>query len=185
MKEETIDGKKFEVSEEQLESYADLLEVYGYKVQRPPRGVKDEYTFDRAWNLYEKKVGSKDKLKRIWNRMSKRDRKAATEHIPAYVLSTPDKHYRLNFQTFLNQKRWSDELMSEKPKGEKEEKTNIEKLLEDSRVEDEETKRHEKRQRIYRMIEAVKENPESMMRDVLCGMYNNGLLKELNIDWKP
>ena len=54
MKEETIDGKKFEVSEEQLESYADLLEVYGYKVQRPPRGVKDEYTFDRAWNLYEK-----------------------------------------------------------------------------------------------------------------------------------
>lgn len=185
MKEGTKDGNKFEVSEEQLESYADLLEMYGYKVQRPLKEVKDEYTFDRAWNLYEKKVGSKDKLKRAWNRMSKRDRKAATEHIPAYVLSTPDRHYRLNFQTFLNQKRWNDELITEKPTAEKEKKAYMDELLESCHVKDEGTKQHEKRQRILRMIEAVKENPESMMRDVLCGMYNNGLLKELNIDWKP
>lgn len=184
MKEGKEDGDRFEVSPDLLESYADLLEVYGYKVQRPAKEIRDEYTFERAWDLYEKKVGCKDKLKRMWSRMSKRDRKAATEHIPAYVLSTPDKKYRLNFQTFLNQKRWNDELKTEKPDM-KQVKSYMEKLLEGCETKDEETKRKEKRKRILGMIEAVKENPKSMMYDVLKGMYKNGMLEELNIEWKP
>ena len=61
----------------------------------------------------------------------------------------------------------------------------MEKLLEGCETKDEETKRKEKRKRILGMIEAVKENPKSMMLDVLRGMYKNGMLEELNIDWKP
>ena len=67
MKEGKEDGDRFEISPDLLDSYADLLELYGYKVQRPARDIHDEYTFERAWNLYEKKVGCKDKLKRIWS----------------------------------------------------------------------------------------------------------------------
>ena len=46
--------------------------------------------------------------------MSKKDRKAAIEYIPLYVLSQPDKQYRKNFQTFLNQRGWEDELIGAK-----------------------------------------------------------------------
>ena len=83
-----------------------LLEENGYKVTQPPKQVKDEYTFARAWDLYQKKVGCKEKLEKKWNSMSQKDRKAAIEYIPLYVISQPDKQYRKNFQTFLNQRAW-------------------------------------------------------------------------------
>lgn len=178
-------GVKPDYGEEELEHFADVLEQHGYKITRPPREIKDEYTFERVWDLYQKKVGDKDRLRRKWNSMSKKDREAATKYIPVYVKSRPDKNYRLNFQTFLNQKRWHDEIISSETKKQKVETIDYDKLIHDGIVKDEETKRHEKRQRIYRMIEAVKENPKSSMYDVLVGMYENGLLKDLNIDWKP
>lgn len=37
-------------------------------------------------------------------------REKALTYIPAYVKSTPDKQYRKNFETFLNQECWNDEL---------------------------------------------------------------------------
>lgn len=182
---ETKDGKAAVVDEDTLEAYAALLELHGYKVRRPAREVSDEYTFERAWDLYEKKVGGREKLKRTWNRMSKRDRRAATESIPAYVMSTPDKRYRLNFQTYLNQRRWDDELMTEKPEEKAEEKTDIEKMLEDNAPVDETERRREKRRRILGMIEAARANPRSLVNGALRGMHANGLLKELGIEWEP
>ena len=100
--------------EEVIKSIISFLEAKGYKVTAPPKEVKDEYTFERAWNLYDKKVGCKAKLEKKWNSMSKKDRKAATEYIPLYVISQPDKQYRKNFQTFLNQGRVAD---SNRPDG--------------------------------------------------------------------
>ena len=78
-----------------------LLEENGYKITAPPKEVKDEYTFEVAWNWYDKKVGCKAKLEKKWNSMSKKDRKAAIEYIPLYVIATENKKYRKNFQTFL------------------------------------------------------------------------------------
>ena len=75
-------------------------------------------------------------------------------------------------------------MKSERPDM-KQVKSYMEKLLEGCETKDEETKRKEKRKRILGMIEAVKENPKSMMLDVLRGMYKNGMLEELNIDWEP
>ena len=92
-----------------------LLEENGYKITAPPKEVKDEYTFELAWNWYDKKVGCKAKLEKKWNSMSKKDRKAAIEYIPLYVISQPDKQYRKNFQTFLNQRGWEDELIGATP----------------------------------------------------------------------
>jgi hypothetical protein len=71
----------------------------------------DEYSFERAWDLYQKKVGPKEKLKAKWNKLSLKDRKAAIEHIPLYVQSTPEKQYRKHFQTYLNQRGWEDEII--------------------------------------------------------------------------
>ena len=89
-----------------------LLRKNGYTVTPPEQEeVIDEYTFERAWDLYQKKVGLKEKLRAKWNKLSLKDRKAAIEHIPLYVQATPDKTYRKHFQTYLNQRGWEDEII--------------------------------------------------------------------------
>ena len=59
---------------DEIKQAIQLLEENGYKVTAPPKEVKDKYTFERAWNLYEKKVGCKAKLEKKWNSMSQKDR---------------------------------------------------------------------------------------------------------------
>lgn len=91
-----------------------FLESRGYTVTPPAEidiEVHDPYTFERAWDLYQKKVGPKEKLKAKWYRLSMTDRKAAIEYIPEYVKATADRTYRKNFQTFLNQRGWEDEII--------------------------------------------------------------------------
>lgn len=72
---------------------------------------EDEYSFERVWDLYDKKVGSKEKLRKKWDRLPLRDREAAFRHIPAYKAATPDKKYRKNFETYLNNRGWEDEII--------------------------------------------------------------------------
>ena len=89
-----------------------LLRKNGYTVTHPEQEeVANEYSFERAWDLYQKKVGLKEKLRAKWNKLPLKDRKAAIEHIPLYVQSTPDKTYRKHFQTYLNQRSWEDEII--------------------------------------------------------------------------
>lgn len=72
---------------------------------------KDIISFDRFWNLYDKKVGRKDKIESKWNKLSNQTRKAIIEYIPKYIDSQPDKKYRKNPETFLNNKSWNDEII--------------------------------------------------------------------------
>lgn len=167
-----------------------ILESKGYKVTAPPKEVKDEYTFERAWNLYDKKVGCKERLEKKWNSMSKKDRKAATEYIPLYVISQPNKQYRKNFQTFLNQRGWEDELIgaTPPPAAVNENPSEISQLIAKTKVEQqitEEDKNHALRQRIYGMIEVLKNNPQSSCRIPLEIYRDNGTMERLGIQWNP
>lgn len=166
-----------------------ILESKGYKITSPPKEVKDEYTFERAWNLYEKKVGCKAKLEKKWNSMSQKDRKAAIEYIPLYVISQPDKQYRKNFQTFLNQRGWEDELIGATPPAAvNENPSEISQLIAKTKVEQqitEEDKNHALRQRIYGMIEVLKNNPQSSCRIPLEIYRDNGTMERLGIQWNP
>ena len=67
--------------------------------------------FDEFWCLYDKKVGYKDKLIKKWNKLSQKDKEAIMEYIPLYKESQPEKQYRKNPETFLNNKSWNDELI--------------------------------------------------------------------------
>lgn len=69
-------------------------------------------SFVDFWNAYDKKVGDKTKLERKWNSLSDSERVAIMEHIPKYKASQPDKQYRKNPETYLNQKSWNDEIIS-------------------------------------------------------------------------
>ena len=166
-----------------------FLTENGYKVTPPPREVKDEYTFDRAWNLYEKKVGCKSKLEKKWNSMSQKDRKAAIEYIPLYVIATEDKKYRKNFQTFLNQRGWEDEIIgaTPPPASVNIRHSEISQLIEKTKAEQElytgKTKDNVLRQRIIGMLELLQKNPDSLCKTQLEIYRDNGTLERLGIQW--
>jgi len=174
----------------------DILESQGYKVTPPPKEVKDEYTFENAWNLYQKKVGCKEKLEKKWNSMPLKDRKAATEYIPAYVLSQPDKQYRKNFQTFLNQRGWEDELVgitpappTTQPSPTNEQPSTTAQLIQKTKVNIEKEKTgqtfEEERNRLLGIVNIVKKNPNSLARKSLENYYKTGYLQQYGILWHP
>lgn len=79
----------------------------------PTEEIKLEfYPFDEFWNDYDKKVGDKEKLRKKWQNICVRDRKIIKDHIPKYKLAQPDKQYRKNPETYLNQKSWNDEIIA-------------------------------------------------------------------------
>lgn len=175
---------------EEIQKAINLLKENGYEVKKIILDKDDEYTFDNIWNLYDKKVGCKDKLRKKWNSMSKADRKAATEYVPLYVIATEDKKYRKNFQTFLNQRGWEDELIgaTPPPAAVNENPSEISQLIAKTKVEQqitEEDKNRAFRQRIYGMIDVLQKNPQSFCRKQLEIYQANGTLERLGIQWNP
>lgn len=76
-----------------------------------PIEIVDKYPFEDFWSDYDKKVGDKTKLQKKWAKLSNRDKEKIREYIPNYKAAQPDKKYRKNPETFLNNKSWNDELI--------------------------------------------------------------------------
>ena len=68
-------------------------------------------SFDTFWELYDKKKGDKDKLVKKWGSLTDDDREKIIAHIPVYKIEQPDKQYRKNPETYLNNKSWNDETL--------------------------------------------------------------------------
>lgn len=68
------------------------------------------------WTLYDKKIGKKGELELKWNSLSASDRAAIMAHIPNYIIAQPNKKFRKNPATFLNDRAWDDELIFETKK---------------------------------------------------------------------
>lgn len=68
--------------------------------------------FEVFWSLYDKKVGNKPKLLVKWGKLTKEERRAALEYVPKYKEAQPDKQFRKNPETFINNKSWLDEIIS-------------------------------------------------------------------------
>ena len=68
--------------------------------------------FSDFWNLYDKKVGSKDKIEKKWNALPHKTKQQIIDYLPSYLDATPDKAYRKNPQTFLNNNSWEDEIIT-------------------------------------------------------------------------
>lgn len=175
---------------EEIQKAINLLKENGYEVKKIILDKDDEYNFDNIWNLYDKKVGCKDKLRKKWNSMSKADRKAATEYVPLYVIATEDKKYRKNFQTFLNQRGWEDEIIgaTPPPASVNENPSEISQLIAKTKAEQNVTnadKNNVLKTRIMGMIELLQKNPHSLCRKQLEIYRDNGTLERLGIQWNP
>jgi hypothetical protein len=77
---------------------------------KKPKAV-DDYQFEGMWEAYGKK-GNKKTSRAKFNKLDILDQNLIYDHIPIYVLSTPDKQYRKNFETYLNQECWNDEVIT-------------------------------------------------------------------------
>jgi len=70
--------------------------------------------FPDFWIAYDKKVGDKSKLEKKWNALKDSEREAIMAHIPKYKQSKPDKQFRKDPATYLNNKSWNDEIIAPK-----------------------------------------------------------------------
>ena len=69
------------------------------------------YVFDDFWIDYDKKVGLKDKIKNKFEKISEKERNLIKEYLVDYKKAEPNKKFRKNPETFLNQKSWNDEII--------------------------------------------------------------------------
>lgn len=73
--------------------------------------IKVSVSFDDFWNLYDKKRGDKDKIEKKWQSLKDSEREAIMNHLPLYKKSQPNKKYRKDPSTYLNNKSWNDEII--------------------------------------------------------------------------
>jgi len=66
--------------------------------------------FGEFWDLYEKKVGDKSKCSKKWESLSLAVQEKIIQMLPQFKNSISDKQFQPHPLTFLNGKRWEDEL---------------------------------------------------------------------------
>lgn len=72
----------------------------------------EEYSFEYVWNLYNKKEG-KQQARKAWMKLSNKDKEAVKQKLSDWLsnyISRHGKQYQPMFSTFLNQRRWEDEI---------------------------------------------------------------------------
>lgn len=69
------------------------------------------FSFEIFWNAYDKKMGDQVRIKKKWENLSDLERDLIINHIPKYKNSQPEKRFRKNPETYLNQKSWLDEII--------------------------------------------------------------------------
>jgi len=71
--------------------------------------------FNIFWDLYNKKIGAKDKCIIKWNNLNDKERQKIIDTLPLFLKSIKEKKYQPYAETYLNQKRWNDEIKEENP----------------------------------------------------------------------
>lgn len=80
--------------------------------QVPNQVEEEDFPFDKFWSLYDKKV-DRPKSQKLYERLSTEDKRKIFEYIPKYKRMQPDKQFRKNPTTFLNNRSWEDELFGD------------------------------------------------------------------------
>jgi hypothetical protein len=70
------------------------------------------YPFEIIWGMYGKK-GSSKVAKQRYEKLSEAKRAIAFDHVPKYVASTPQIQYRKNFEVYINQESFNDQIIKQ------------------------------------------------------------------------
>ena len=68
-------------------------------------------SFEKFWNLYNKKVGDKSRCETKWNKLKDKEREKVIETLPAWLKQIKEKQFQPYPETYLNQRRWNDEII--------------------------------------------------------------------------
>ena len=72
--------------------------------------VPEQYPFKDFWDLYDKKVDI-DACKKLYGKLSMKDRKAIFDYVPKYKEAQPDKQFRQGPARFLRNRSWENEII--------------------------------------------------------------------------
>ena len=67
-------------------------------------------SFSEFWNLYNKKVGDKQKAEKKWIKLSNDERQKIIDTLPGFISSIKDKQFQPYPERYLNNSRWNDEI---------------------------------------------------------------------------
>ena len=121
-----LDKRVFDINEEQdnsldnsqitVKQQSNNSQITPNKECKKKKNEKNEKetAFELFWNQYQKKVGI-EKAKVAWNKIHPNEYDKILSAVKQYVLSTPDIKYRAHPSTWLNQKRWNDEINIAEP----------------------------------------------------------------------
>ena len=70
-----------------------------------------KFDFEIFWNLYNKKLGSKENCQKKWDKLSVEIQQKILTIIPEYLQTISDKQFQPYPETWLNQKRWENEII--------------------------------------------------------------------------
>ena len=76
--------------------------------------VIEQYPFETFWNAYDK-VRNRGKCEFIWQHLSDTDKANIMQHVTKYIASTPNKKYRKDPITYLKNRSWEDEIITDTP----------------------------------------------------------------------
>lgn len=69
-----------------------------------------EIEFEEFWNSYNKKVWDKKKCLKTYSKLTKEEKEKIKITLPSFLMNIKDKQYQPHPSTYLNQKRWNDEI---------------------------------------------------------------------------
>ena len=95
-------------------SKTDVEQVLNSKVNKVNivKKRKLNISFNEFWDLYNYKVGKKEKVMAKWESLKDIDRQDVMDYLPGYIQSKPDKQFRKHPTTFLNNEGWKDEIIN-------------------------------------------------------------------------
>lgn len=70
--------------------------------------------FETWWKMYDK-CRDRGKCEKKWAKLSAKEKRDCIAKTPAYVAATPDKQFRRDPATFLNNKSWNNEIITRQP----------------------------------------------------------------------
>jgi hypothetical protein len=74
---------------------------------------QDVYPFDSFWKDYDKSAGLKAKIEKKWDKLSDESKLLIKQHLPKYKKAQPNKKYRKDPSTYLNNESWNDEIITD------------------------------------------------------------------------
>jgi hypothetical protein len=102
-------SESFETLSKSLQTLL-TLEIESETIESEIEIESGRIEFENFWNIYNKKVGDKDKCFKKWSKLKQLEKDKIFETLPDFLKLITDKQFQPHPETYLNNKRWNDEI---------------------------------------------------------------------------